>query len=54
MDAMPVLDAHEHHFRIPGPDGALLFLRFLPARVQNGPCRGTVLYVHGATFPSAR
>jgi pimeloyl-ACP methyl ester carboxylesterase len=53
VDATPVLDADEHHFRIAGPDGALLFMRFLPARVRNGPCRGTVLYVHGATFPSA-
>jgi pimeloyl-ACP methyl ester carboxylesterase len=52
-DATPVLDADEHHFRIPGPDGALLCLRMLPGREQNGATRGAVLYVHGATFPSA-
>lgn len=34
-DLTPVLDADELHFRIPGPDGALLFLRLLPGRQQN-------------------
>jgi pimeloyl-ACP methyl ester carboxylesterase len=53
VEPTPALDADEHHFRVPGPDSASLFLRFLPHRVQNGPCKGTVLYVHGATFPSA-
>ncbi len=48
------LDPREQHFRIPGPrEGLSLFLRFLPTpRSDVGP-RRTVLYVHGATFPSA-
>jgi pimeloyl-ACP methyl ester carboxylesterase len=48
----PQLDPREQHFRIPGPrEGMSLFLRFLPAeKLRLG--RG-VLYVHGATFPSA-
>jgi pimeloyl-ACP methyl ester carboxylesterase len=47
----PMLDPSEEHFRVPGPrPGLKLFVRFLPA---SGPRRGTVLYVHGATFPSA-
>lgn len=42
----------EQQFRIPGPiDGLSLFLRFLPARTPS--TRPPVLYVHGATFPSA-
>jgi hypothetical protein len=46
------LDPREQLFRIPGPrDGMSLFLRFLPAE-NTGP-RRPVLYVHGATFPSA-
>jgi pimeloyl-ACP methyl ester carboxylesterase len=45
------LDPREEHFRIPGPrEGLLLFLRFLPAASRS---RCAVLYVHGATFPSA-
>src|ERR1022692_3180375 len=44
----------EEHFLIPGPHPDMrLFLRFLPS---NTPCsvdRRAVLYVHGATFPSA-
>jgi pimeloyl-ACP methyl ester carboxylesterase len=45
------LDPKEQHFRIPGPiDGLSLFLRYLPA---TAPSSRSVLYVHGATFPSA-
>ena len=46
------LDPQEEHFEIPGPrEGLRLFLRRL-AGVQRENRRG-VLYVHGATFPSA-
>jgi pimeloyl-ACP methyl ester carboxylesterase len=47
----PKLDPGEEHFYIPGPrDGLALFLRRLsPAQASAG----AVLYVHGATFPSA-
>lgn len=48
------LDPREQHFRIPGPrDGLSLFLRFLPAASNGSQPRRAVLYVHGATFPSA-
>jgi pimeloyl-ACP methyl ester carboxylesterase len=48
---IPKLDPREQHFRIPGPHAGLnLFLRYLPA--VNSVQR-PVLYVHGATFPSA-
>jgi pimeloyl-ACP methyl ester carboxylesterase len=48
------LDPREQHFRIPGPrEGLSLFLRFLPALQSENKPRRTVLYVHGATFPSA-
>jgi pimeloyl-ACP methyl ester carboxylesterase len=48
------LDPKEQHFRIPGPiDGLSLFLRFLPAAGQAEAIGRPVLYVHGATFPSA-
>src|SRR5690348_8969418 len=51
--AAPKLDPREEHFRIPGPrEGLSLFLRFLPA-TQASASRRAVLYVHGATFPSA-
>ena len=49
------LDPREEHFRVPGPHpGMSLFLRYLPPRAP-GPTGGAgiVLYVHGATFPSA-
>ena len=50
----PQLDAREQHFRIRGPrQGMSLFLRFLPAKDAAFRPRRTVLYVHGATFPSA-
>jgi pimeloyl-ACP methyl ester carboxylesterase len=48
------LDPREQHFRIPGPRAGLsLFLRFLPAADSAFRPRRAVLYVHGATFPSA-
>jgi pimeloyl-ACP methyl ester carboxylesterase len=48
------LDPREEHFRIAGPRGGMaLFLRFLPAVNGIFQPRRTVLYVHGATFPSA-
>jgi pimeloyl-ACP methyl ester carboxylesterase len=48
------LDPHEEHFRIPGPrEDASLFLRYLPADRTTFDPRRAVLYVHGATFPSA-
>ncbi|UGY19885.1 alpha/beta hydrolase [Bradyrhizobium septentrionale] len=48
------LDAREQHFLIPGPrDGLSLFLRFLAGNGSDGTPRRAVLYVHGATFPSA-
>jgi pimeloyl-ACP methyl ester carboxylesterase len=48
---IPKLDPREEHFRIPGPHAGLkLFLRYLPA---SHSARSPVLYVHGATFPSA-
>ena len=50
----PTLDAREQHFRIPGPrQGLSLFLRFLPAAHTTFRPRRAVLYIHGATFPSA-
>jgi pimeloyl-ACP methyl ester carboxylesterase len=50
----PQLDPRERHFRVPGPrQGLSLFLRFLPAAGPGSDSRRTVLYVHGATFPSA-
>lgn len=48
------LDPREEHFRIPGPrDGSSLFLRYLPSSRSDFAPRRAVLYVHGATFPSA-
>ena len=51
---IPLLDSREQHFRIPGPRSPMgLFLRYLPAnKGAAGPPR-IVLYVHGASFPSA-
>jgi len=50
----PKLDPREEHYRIPGPhEGLSLFLRFLPAAESEFRPRRAVLYVHGATFPSA-
>jgi pimeloyl-ACP methyl ester carboxylesterase len=54
FSAAQKLDPREEHFRIPGPREELsLFLRFLPAAETHFPTRRAVLYVHGATFPSA-
>jgi Lysophospholipase len=54
FSAAPQLDGRERHFRIPGPrDGLSLFLRLLPAEQTRFQPRRAVLYVHGATFPSA-
>jgi pimeloyl-ACP methyl ester carboxylesterase len=48
------LDPREEHFHIPGPHQEMsLFLRFLPAVKSGFQRRRAVLYVHGATFPSA-
>src|SRR5215468_4236135 len=50
----PQLDPREEHFRVAGPRrGMSLFLRFLPATKTLSRSRRAVLYVHGATFPSA-
>jgi hypothetical protein len=48
------LDPREEHFRIPGPrEAASLFLRYLPAERTDFTPRRAVLFVPGATFPSA-
>ncbi len=48
------LDPDERHFLIPGPrSGLSLFLRLLPAARAGAKPRRAVIYVHGATFPSA-
>jgi pimeloyl-ACP methyl ester carboxylesterase len=48
------LGVGEEHFRIPGPrPGMRLFLRFLASKARCSGDRRAVLYVHGATFPSA-
>ena len=48
------LDPRERSFLIAGPHPTLkLFLRHLPALNPSGTARRPVLYVHGATFPSA-
>jgi pimeloyl-ACP methyl ester carboxylesterase len=53
MSALIKLDPREEHFCIPSPrSGMRLFLRFLPTRFPT-VTRRPVLYVHGATFPSA-
>ena len=52
--SLPRLDPREEHFCIAGPHkGMSLFLRFLPAAKTEFRPRRAVLYVHGATFPSA-
>jgi pimeloyl-ACP methyl ester carboxylesterase len=54
FSAAPQLDGREQHFRIPGArKGLSLFLRLLPAEKTRFQPRRAVLYVHGATFPSA-
>jgi pimeloyl-ACP methyl ester carboxylesterase len=48
-----LLDPREEHFRLQGPRAGMeLFLRFLPSAAPRSP-RQAVMYVHGATFPSA-
>jgi pimeloyl-ACP methyl ester carboxylesterase len=48
----PQLDPREKHFRIEWKSGLALFLRYLgPPFITGAP--KIVLYVHGATFPSA-
>jgi pimeloyl-ACP methyl ester carboxylesterase len=54
ISSTPKLDSNERHFCIPGPrDGLPLFLRFLAATRSGAKPRRAVIYVHGATFPSA-
>src|SRR5258708_30652265 len=54
FSAAAKLDPRAQHVRIPGPrGGSSVFLRFLPAAHSGIEPRRTVLYVHGATFPSA-
>ncbi len=54
FSSAPKLDAREEHFHIPGPrEGLSLFLRYLPSADSRFRPRRAVLYVHGATFPSA-
>jgi pimeloyl-ACP methyl ester carboxylesterase len=54
FSATPQMDAREQCFRVPGPrEGMSLFLRFLPSSRTEFQPRRSVLYVHGATFPSA-
>jgi pimeloyl-ACP methyl ester carboxylesterase len=49
-----LLDEQERHFLIPAPSReGRLFLRMLPARRQVDARTQAVLYLHGATFPSA-
>ena len=51
---VPRMDRNEQHCRIGGPwEGLNLFLRYLPPTVQQPGAPNVVLYVHGATFPSA-
>ncbi len=53
MPPVSKLDPREEHFRIPSEtNGLTLFLRYLgPARALAS--QKTILYIHGATFPSA-
>src|ERR1700710_959787 len=54
ISSAPKLCSREQHFHIPGPlDRLSLFLRCLPATRTGTNPRRAVLYVHGATFPSA-
>jgi pimeloyl-ACP methyl ester carboxylesterase len=51
---IPLMDHREEHFFIPGPKIDLrLFLRLLTSETPSTEGRRAVLYVHGATFPSA-
>jgi len=54
LPSVPKLDPREEHFLIPGPRKDLsIFLRYLPADLAAFKRRRAVIYVHGATFPSA-
>lgn len=44
------MDEREQHFSVASSTGKKLFLRYLPPTLDD---HGVVLYVHGATFPSA-
>ncbi|KXL48467.1 hypothetical protein M433DRAFT_159197 [Acidomyces richmondensis BFW] len=51
---VPKLDPAERHFFIPSPHlGLKLFVTHLPPTDRAGNSLKAVLYVHGATFPSA-
>lgn len=53
LDA-PKLDPLEQHYRISAPRAGLrLFLRHMPPAARRDGTARAVLYVHGATFPSA-
>jgi pimeloyl-ACP methyl ester carboxylesterase len=53
MFGLPKLDAREEHFLIPSKqDGLAIFLRYLSPVVALAKAK-IVLYIHGATFPSA-
>jgi pimeloyl-ACP methyl ester carboxylesterase len=49
----PKLDPREEHFAIPGPHELALFVRYLRSEQNQQAARRAVVYVHGATFPSA-
>jgi pimeloyl-ACP methyl ester carboxylesterase len=52
--AQPKLDGNEEYFVIPEPNSGLrIFLRLLRSQSHSDRTRRVVLYVHGATFPSA-
>lgn len=54
MSDVPKLDPREVHFRAPSNHAGLkLFLRYLAPTREAAPSGRVVLYVHGATFPSA-
>jgi len=51
---IPLMNHREKHFVIPGPNSNLrLFLRLLTSEKPLAEGRRAVIYVHGATFPSA-
>jgi pimeloyl-ACP methyl ester carboxylesterase len=51
---IPLMDHREEHFFIRSPKNDLrLFLRLLTSKTLPSEGRRAVLYVHGATFPSA-
>src|ERR1700684_183409 len=52
MAEIPKLDPREQHFRIQSQGGLTLFLRYLGPASPSSASK-IVLYVHGATFPSA-